>query len=111
MVWPAPRPGRLLECRGDTAPRGMTALDRTRLTGRLRTYSGNRCPCGIRQQRLGHPEIVALAKVDTDLAHAAQRGLVFDAFGNGLQTKHTRQPEYLIQIGRESCRERVCQYV
>src|SRR5262245_21009878 len=34
-VGPAPFPGRLLEGRGDTAPRGMIAPDRTRLTGQL----------------------------------------------------------------------------
>ena len=36
MPLPAVCPGRPLERRGDTAPRGMTVLDRTRLTGRLR---------------------------------------------------------------------------
>lgn len=35
-MWPASRPGRLLEWRGDASPRGMTAHDRTRLIGRLR---------------------------------------------------------------------------
>ena len=33
---PAEPPGRLLERRGDPAPRGMTVHDRTRLIGRLR---------------------------------------------------------------------------
>src|SRR5690606_25702724 len=37
MPLPAVCPGRPLERRGDTAPRGMTVLDRTRLTGRLRS--------------------------------------------------------------------------
>ena len=35
MAWPALDAGRLLERTGDRAPRGMTVLDRTRLTGRL----------------------------------------------------------------------------
>jgi len=39
LVWPALRPGRLLERAGDGTPRGMTVHDRTRLTGRLRTSS------------------------------------------------------------------------
>src|SRR5688572_19387718 len=34
-VGPASFPGRLLEGRGDAAPRGMIASDRTRLTGQL----------------------------------------------------------------------------
>jgi hypothetical protein len=32
-------PGRLLEVRGDAHPRGMIALDRTRLTGRLPLFT------------------------------------------------------------------------
>ncbi|UDI80146.1 hypothetical protein XCM_4150 [Xanthomonas citri pv. mangiferaeindicae] len=36
MAWPALDPGRLLERRGDVAPRRMTVHDRTRLIGRLR---------------------------------------------------------------------------
>src|SRR5690625_4780321 len=35
MAWPALLPGRSLEVCGDAHPRGMTALDRTRLIGRL----------------------------------------------------------------------------
>jgi len=35
MAWPALHPGRLLEATGDSRPRRMTVLDRTRLTGRL----------------------------------------------------------------------------
>src|SRR5690606_13333748 len=38
MPLPAVSPGRLLERIGDDAPRGMTVLDRTRLTGRLRHF-------------------------------------------------------------------------
>jgi hypothetical protein len=41
MLRPAVSPGRLLERIGDDAPRGMTVLDRTRLTGRLRRHSLN----------------------------------------------------------------------
>ncbi|MEY2862960.1 MAG: hypothetical protein RLY58_667 [Pseudomonadota bacterium] len=37
MAWPASDAGRLLERIGDGAPRGMIVLDRTRLTGPLRT--------------------------------------------------------------------------
>jgi len=40
MAWPALDAGRLLERTGDRAPRGMTVLDRTRLTGRLGLFSG-----------------------------------------------------------------------
>lgn len=38
MARPASGPGRLLERRGDAAPRGMAVHDRTRLTGRLRPF-------------------------------------------------------------------------
>src|SRR3989442_14781767 len=35
MVWPAPSPGTPLEAEGDLRPRGMTVLDRIRLSGLL----------------------------------------------------------------------------
>src|SRR5690606_10811060 len=47
MPRPAVSPGRLLERRGDAAPRGMTVQDRTRLIGRLRTsFHGLPRSCG-----------------------------------------------------------------
>ena len=37
-MWPALDSGRLLEACGDTRPRGMIALDRTRLIGQLHYF-------------------------------------------------------------------------
>jgi hypothetical protein len=54
MLRPAVSPGRLLERIGDDAPRGMTVLDRTRLTGRLRLYFPGQCP-GKSQSSLREP--------------------------------------------------------
>ena len=51
MPLPAVSPGRLLERTGDGAPRGMTVLDRTRLTGRLRHLFSAACTNGFRRDR------------------------------------------------------------
>jgi hypothetical protein len=39
LMWPAELPGRLLEPDSDVRPRGMIALDKTRLIGELTSYS------------------------------------------------------------------------
>ena len=52
-AWPALEPGRLLEAYSDVRRRGMTVLDRTRLTDRLSTFFSprNRCkPSALRSK-------------------------------------------------------------
>ena len=70
MPRPAVPPGRLLERRGDAAPRGMAVHDRTRLIGRLRPFISFVIPAqaGIARRDPVEPSLLGLIAAGSEQA-------------------------------------------